>query len=115
MIKGFDQYLQEAQQLRDSEDNYFDGTTRSTNMSPMLEVEEQVDQTLKKQFPKVTGLTDNILESQMTDTSYPSQQPVKVNSIAHADIDLDDNLLDDQLQVEDGQDHRRKYPCSEPR
>ena len=77
----------------------------------MLEVEEQVDQTLKKQSVPakqqsldVTGSTDNIPESQMTDTSDPLQQPVIVNSIAHADIDLDVNLLDDQLQLEDGQD-----------
>ena len=78
VIKSLDQYLQEAQQLGDSEDNYFDGITRSTNTSPMLEVEEQVDQTLKKEFVPVkqqsldvTGSTYNILESQMTDTSYP--------------------------------------------
>ena len=111
VIKGLNQYLPEAQQLRDSEDNYFDGITRSTNTSPMLEVEEQVDQILKKQFIlvkqqslDVTGSTDNIPESQMTDTGYPLQQPVIVNSIAHVDIDLDVNLLDDQLQLEDGQD-----------
>ena len=75
-------------------------------MSPMLEVEEQVDQILKKQFIPVkqqsldvTGST----ESLMTDTSYPLQQPVMVNSIVPADIDLDVYLLDDQLQLEDGQ------------
>ena len=43
MTKGLDQYLQDAEQLRTSEDNYFDGTIRSTNTSPILEVEEQVD------------------------------------------------------------------------
>ena len=42
MTKGLDQYLQDAEQLRTSEDNYFDGITRSTNTSPILEVEEQV-------------------------------------------------------------------------
>ena len=45
VTKGLDQYLQDAEQLRTSEDNYFDGTIRSTNTSPILEVEEQVDQT----------------------------------------------------------------------
>ena len=56
----------------------------------MLEVEEQVDQILKKQFIPVQQLsldvtesTDNIPESQMTDTGYPLQQPVIVNSIVH--------------------------------
>ena len=45
MTKGLDQYLQEAEELWASEDNYFDGIVRSTNTSPMLVVEEQVDQT----------------------------------------------------------------------
>ena len=45
LTKGLDQYLQEAEQLHASEDNYFDGIIRSTNISPILEVEEQVDQT----------------------------------------------------------------------
>ena len=77
----------------------------------MLEVEEQVDQTLKKQSVPVKqqsldvkGSTDNIPESQMTDTGYSLQQLAIVNSIAHTDIDLDVNLLDDQLQLENGQD-----------
>ena len=45
MTKGLDQYLQDIEQLRASEANYFDDTVRSTNTSPMSEVEEQVDQT----------------------------------------------------------------------
>ena len=45
VTKGLDQYLQEAEQLCTSEDNYFDGIIRSTNTSTILEVEEQVDQT----------------------------------------------------------------------
>ena len=77
----------------------------------MLEVEEQVDQNLnkdfvlvKQQYLDVTESTDDIPESQMTDTDYSLQQPVTVNSIAQVDIDLDVNLVDDQLQIEDGQD-----------
>ena len=31
VTKGLDQYLQDAEQLHASEDNYFDGTIRSTN------------------------------------------------------------------------------------
>ena len=34
MTKGLDQYLQEAEQLHASGDNYFNGTIRSTNTSP---------------------------------------------------------------------------------
>ena len=45
MTKGLDQYLQDAEQLHTSKDNYFDGIIRSTNTLPILEVEEQVDET----------------------------------------------------------------------
>ena len=34
VTKGLDQYLQDAEQLHASEDNYFDGIIRSTNTSP---------------------------------------------------------------------------------
>ena len=44
VTKCLDQYLQDAEQLCASGDNYFDGIIRSTNTSPILEVEEQVDQ-----------------------------------------------------------------------
>ena len=45
VTKGLDQYLQDTEQLRTLEGNYFDGIIRSTNTSPILKVEEQVDQT----------------------------------------------------------------------
>ena len=43
VTKGIDQYLQNAEQFCASEANYFEDTVRSTNTSPMSEVEEQVD------------------------------------------------------------------------
>ena len=45
VTKGLEQYLQEAEQLCASEDNYFNSTVRSTNTSPISEAEEQVNQT----------------------------------------------------------------------
>ena len=45
VTKGLDQYLQDAEQLCTSEDNYFDGVMRSTNTSPILEVEKLIYQT----------------------------------------------------------------------
>ena len=45
VTKGLDQYLQDAKQLRASEANYFDDTIRFINTSPMLEIEEPVNQT----------------------------------------------------------------------
>ena len=111
VIKGFDQYLQEAQQLWDSEDNYFDGVTRSTNMSPLLETDEQADQTLKKELVPTKQLSlevkqsmDEILESQQTDTSHCPQQSAKAKGTVQEGINLDTNLLYEQSQSEDGQD-----------
>ena len=111
VTKGLDQYLQDTEQLCASEDNYFDGTIRSTNTSPMLEVEEQVDQTSQNNlFPAKQESIDekesaiNILESQKIDTGYSSPWWAVSNSISHQGIDLDANLPDDQLQDEEEQD-----------
>ena len=78
VTKGLDQYLQDAEQLHASEDNYFDGIIRSTNT--ILEVEEQVDQTsqnnvvpAKQQFIDEKESAINIPKSQQIDTSYSSQ------------------------------------------
>ena len=80
MTKGLDQYLQDAEQLHASEDNYFDGIIRSTNTSPILEVEKQVDQTsqnslvpAKQEFIDDKESAINIPESQKIDTGYSSQ------------------------------------------
>ena len=109
MTKGFDQYLQDTEQLHASEDNCFDGNIRSTNASPMLE--EQVDQTsqnnlfpVKQEFIDEKELAINIPESQKTDTSYPSQWQAVGNSTSHQGIDLDANLWGDQLKDEEEQD-----------
>ena len=80
VIKGLDQYFQEAEQLRESEDNYFDGITRSTNSSPILEAEYQEDHTqnnkvvqVKRQLFDTKESSNNILESHLTDTSCSLQ------------------------------------------
>ena len=115
MTKGLDQYLQDAEQLRISEDNYFDGVIRSTNTSPVLEVEEQVDQTsqntlvpAKQEFIDEKELAINIPESQKIDTGYSSQWQAVLNSISHQDIDLDANLPDDQLQDKEKEDPKEQ-------
>ena len=103
VTKDLDQYLQDAEQLRASEANYFDNTVRSTNSSPMSEVEEQVDQTsqnnlltTKQEFINETESAINIPESPKTDTSYPLQWQAVTNSTSHQGINLDANLQDDQ-------------------
>ena len=115
VTKGLDQYLQEAEQLCTSEDNYFDGTIRSTNTSPILEVEEQVDQTsqnilvpAKQEFIDEKESAINILESQKINTSYSLQWQVVPNTISHQDIDLDANLPDDQLKDKEKEDPKEQ-------
>ena len=115
MTKGLDQYLQEAEQLHTSVDNYFDHIIRSTNTSPILEVEEHVDQTsqnnlvpAKQEFINEKESVINILESQTIDTGYSSQWQAVSNSISHQDIDLDANLPDDQLQDKEKEDHEEQ-------
>ena len=68
VTKGLDQYLQDAEQLHASEANYFDDTVRPTNISPMSEMEEQVNQisqnnllTAKQEFIDETESAINIL------------------------------------------------------
>ena len=111
VTKGLDQYLQDTEQLCASEDNYFYGIIRSTNTSPILEVEKQVDQTSQNNLvPAKQGFfiekesTINILESQKIDTGYSLQWQAVSNSISHEDIDLDANLLDYQLQDKEKED-----------
>ena len=105
VTKGLDQYLQDAEQLRDSEANYFDDTVRSTNTSPMLEMEEKVNQTsqnnlltAKQEFINETESAINIPESPMTDTGYPLQWQAVSNSTSHQGIYLDANLQDEEEQ-----------------
>ena len=111
VTKGLDQYLQDAEQPRASEVNYFDDTVRPTNTSPMSETEEQVNQTSQNNLPTAkqgsideTELAINIPESLKADTSHPLQWQAVPKSTSQQDIDLDANLQHDQLQDKDEQD-----------
>ena len=111
VTKGLDQYLQDAEQLRASEANYFDDTVRPTNTSPMSEPEEQVNQTSQNNLPTAkqesideTELAINIPESLMTDTGHTFQQQTVPKSTSQQGTNLDANLQHDQLQDEDEQD-----------
>ena len=77
VTKGLDQYLQDAEQLRALEVNYFDDTTRPTNTSPMSEMEEQVNEisqnnlpTAKQESIEEVELAINVPESLKTDTGH---------------------------------------------
>ena len=75
--KGLDQYLQDAEQLRALEVNYFDDTVRPTNTSLMSEMAEWVNEssqnnlpTAKQESTEEVELAINIPESLKTDTSH---------------------------------------------
>ena len=111
VTKGLDQYLQDAEQLRASEANYFDDSVRPTNTSSMSEMEEQVNQTsqnniitAKQEFIDETESAISIPESLKTDTGHPLQWQAEPKSTSHQGTDLDANLQHDQLQDEDEQD-----------
>ena len=111
VTKGLDQYLQNAEQLRASEANYFDDIVRPTNTSPMSETEEQVNQTSQTYLPTAkqesvdgTELAINIPESLKTDTSHTLQCQTVPKSTSQQGTDHDANLQHDQLQDEDEQD-----------
>ena len=77
--KGLDKYLQDAEQCRALEANYFDDTTRPTNTLFMSEVTEHVNESSKNNLPpakqepmeEVESAT-NIPESLKVDTSCTS-------------------------------------------
>ena len=51
VTKGLDKYLQDAEQLRALEVNYFDDTIRPTNTSLMSEMVEQVNESSQNNLP----------------------------------------------------------------
>ena len=77
VIKGLDKYLQDAEQLRALEVNYFDDTARHTNTSLMSETTEQVNESSQNNLPtaKQESIEEvesaiNILESLKIDTGH---------------------------------------------
>ena len=99
VTEGLAQHLQEAEQLCTLEDNYLCSIIRSADTSPILEVEEQVDQTSQNNLiPAKQEVVDDkesatkTPESQKTDTGYSPQLQAVPISTSHQDINLDPNL-----------------------
>ena len=76
VTKGLDKYLQDAEQLRALEINYFNDTVRPTNTSLMPEMAEQVNKSSENNLPTAKPESTkevesaNIPESLKTDTSH---------------------------------------------
>ena len=82
MSKGLDKYLQDAEQCCALEVNYFDDTTRPTNILSMSEAPEQVDESSEYNLPsaKQESMEEvesviNIPESLKIDTGHTSHGP----------------------------------------
>ena len=81
MSKGLDKYLQDAEQSRALELNYFDDITSPTSVEPTLEDAEQTSQSsecnpssAKQKSIKETESAANIPESLKTDTDCTSRR-----------------------------------------
>ena len=80
--KGLDKYLQDAEQHRALEVNYFDDTTTPTNIMSMSEATEKDNESseynlssAKQESMEEVESAVNILESLKVDTSHISQHP----------------------------------------
>ena len=96
--KGLDKYLQDAEQHRALEVNYFDDTTGPANALLMSEATEQGNESSKNNLPlaKQESMEEvesavNILESLKIETSHTLQpQPVLRSTSQHC-TDRDEN------------------------
>ena len=66
--KGLDEYLQDAEQHRALELNYFNDTTRPTSVEPVSETAEQTNESFEHNLSSAA----NILESLKIDTGHTS-------------------------------------------
>ena len=119
MSKGLDKYLQDAEQCRALELNYFDDTTSPMSAEPTLEDAEQASQSskcnpssAKQKSIEETDSATNVLESLKIDTGCTSrhlsqactdadekhQQSMTSEGDEH---DTDTQQKDDQHSVED--------------
>ena len=117
--KGLDKYLQDAEQCRALELNYFDNTTRPTSVEPMSEAAEQTNKSsdynlssAKQKSMEETESTANVQESLRTDTSHTSLCPLQPcidtdkkcqqsPSSEHAEQDADAHQEDDEHPAKD--------------
>ena len=100
-----DKYLQDAEQCRALELNYFDDTTSPTHAEPTLEDAEQASQSsehnqssAKQKSIEETDSATNILESLKIDTSCTSRRPSQARTDA-------DEKSQQSMNSEEGDEH----------
>ena len=109
--KGLDKYLQDAEQCRALEVNYFDDTTRPTNILSMSEATEQVNESSKYNLPPAmqesmeeVELAVYIPESLKIDTSHSLQPQLVLRSTSQPCKDTDERCQQCPLQEHAEQD-----------
>ena len=97
MSKGLDKYLQDAEQCHALEVNYFDDSTRPTNILSMSEAIEQVNESSKNNLPvaKQESMDEvesaaYILESLKIDTGHYLQPQLVLRSTSQPCTDTDE-------------------------
>ena len=95
--KSLDKYLQDTEQRHALEVNYFDDTTRPTNILSMSEATEQVNESSEYNLPsaKQESMEEvesvvNIPESLKIDTGHTSRQPPVLQSTSQPCTDTDE-------------------------
>ena len=119
MSKGLDKYLQDAEQHRALELNYFDDITSCTSEEPILEDAEQTTQSSKgnSSSAKQTSIEDievarNVPASLKLDTGHTSRQLSQVCTDAdekHQQIMTSEDVEQDT----DAQHHDGKHPAED--
>ena len=122
--KGLDKYLQDAEQCHALEVNYFDDTTRPTNISPVSEATEQVNKSSECNLPsaKQKSMEEvesavNILESLKIDTGHTSQgpsQPCTDTDEKHQQHLSPEHAEQDAVVHQDDNEHSAKNGAIEP-
>ena len=89
MIKDIDRQLAESECQIDSEENYVEGTIRSTNTSPILEEGDQVD----------SPPEDNLMQAQQENSVSEEQQEILPESLKQDTGNLQPEQSDGEGQI----------------
>ena len=99
MSKGLDKYLQDAEQCHALEVNYFDDTTRPTNISSMSEATEQVNESSEYNLPSAKQESMEEVESAVyipeslkIDTGHSLQPQLVLRSTSQPCTDTDEKV-----------------------
>ena len=128
--KGLDKYLQDAEQHRALEVNYFDDTTRPATILSMSEAMEQVNESSEYNLPSakqesMEGVESavNIQESLKIDTSHTSRHPPVLQSTSqpcthtdkrHQQHPSPEHAEQDAVVHQDDDEHSAKNTVVEP-